>query len=202
MTLARQYSTLNFSKDKESKDLTLYSALFDIAVNRENGCTTNKQWVQPPWSIIISGVYIHALPMGRLYTDGFLGDWTFANSVNETLRNHPFLEDYRAKDGRNQGTRNPAPGLQRSNSQPPLKTARGSDDMISSASSSLASSRTANTSAEWEHIAVRDQADYQRPSPPPPRDGAQTLHCTVPASRQGPPTPRDRKRQQMQEYNL
>jgi hypothetical protein len=126
MTLARQYSTLNFSKDKESKDLTLYSALFDIAVNRENGCAANKQWVQPPWSIIITGVYIHALPMGRLYTDGFLGDWTFANSVNESFRNHPFLQNYLA----DQGTRIPAPGLQRSSSQPPLKTARGSDDMI------------------------------------------------------------------------
>ena len=59
------YAAMNFPSARAMDAVTLYSALFDIAVNREKGYTANKQWVQPPWSIIISGVYIHALPIAR-----------------------------------------------------------------------------------------------------------------------------------------
>jgi hypothetical protein len=188
---AIKYSTLNFTRDQTSTDLTLYSALVDIAVNREYpyGRTANSQWVQDPGSILINGVYIHALPVGKLYEEGYLGEWTISNSMCESLRDHPFLRNYLAS----QGIRFPTPGLPRSSSQPPLKTARGSDGMISSASSSLASSVTANTSADWEYISVRDSAEYQRPAPPPPKEGARTLQSIRPANMEEPP-PGARKR--------
>ena len=64
-----QYSTLNFSAS-DSDDLNLYSAYFELGVNRSVGTTTHKQWVQPVDSIIISGMYIHCLPVTKLYTTG------------------------------------------------------------------------------------------------------------------------------------
>ena len=88
---------MNFSRKEDSDDLILYSAYFELAVNREVGMSTHKQWVQHPDSIIIAGVYIHCLPATELYTPEFLGWWTVAPSVFDSIRTHKFLSDRQEK---------------------------------------------------------------------------------------------------------
>ena len=123
------YSTLNFAKE-DSDDLTLYSAFFELAVNRCVGKTANGQWVQPPDSILITGMHIHCLPVTKMYTAGFTGWWTLAPTVFASIGSHRFLRDRQVTTvpdneiGAGQGIRIPNPGQQRSSSQPPLKIAR------------------------------------------------------------------------------
>lgn len=146
------YSTLNFSREEDSDDLTLYSAFFELAVNREVGTSTHKQWVQPPDSIIIAGMYIHCLPVTKLYTSGFIGWWTVAPSVFDSIRIHKFLRDRQEKTE----TVVPRFGQRRTASQPPLKIARteeiAQDDDSTSVSSS--SPDVAGTAEGLEKISL------------------------------------------------
>ena len=119
------YSTMNFAAG-DSEDLNLYSVFFELAVNRAVGSSANKQWVQPPDSIIIAGMHLHCLPVTKLYSPGFLGWCTAANSVLDTIKTHKFLRGKAA--GADQGIRFPTPGQRRTSSQPPLKSAKREAD--------------------------------------------------------------------------
>ena len=67
-------------------------------------------------------MYIHCLPVTKLYTTGYLGWWTLASSVYESIKTHKFLRGKAA--GADQGVRTPTPGQQRTSSQPPLKRSK------------------------------------------------------------------------------
>ena len=93
---SRMYSTLNFPRythidNLDEIDTCMYSIFFDIAVNRDKGYTVHHQWVQPPETIIIAGIYVHALPFGKLFADGFRGHFMYASSVHQSIHEHPYV---------------------------------------------------------------------------------------------------------------
>ena len=109
-----------------------WELFFELFVNREVGSSTHSQWVQPADSILIAGMYIHALPVTQLYVDGFKGWWTYTDSLYESIKTHKFLRDrllqprdllYRDpasnQTDADQGIRIPAPGQRRTASLPP-----------------------------------------------------------------------------------
>ena len=161
--------------------MSIYSAFFDLAVNREVGTTANKQWVQPVDSVIIAGMYIHCLPVAKLYVNGYNGWWTIASSVFESIRTHKFLRD-RSEDtvagnetGADQGTRIPAQGQRRTSSQPPVKSARSGEpapDDSSSPSPSSSNSEADNTAKGLSRLSLTpgDVTILSRQAPANPPD--------------------------------
>ena len=53
----------------------LAACMMELCVDRANGVgrTVNKQWCNPPESVIITGVYTHVIHFSRVYEPGFLG---------------------------------------------------------------------------------------------------------------------------------
>ena len=107
--------------------------------------STHKQWVQHPDSIIIAGMYIHCLPVTKLYTPGFIGWWTVAPSVFDSIRTHKFLSDRQEKTV----TVVPRFGQRRTASQPPLKSARTEVTMLGDSTSVSSSSPDVAGTDEW-----------------------------------------------------
>jgi hypothetical protein len=115
---------LNFTQDQFSDDTHLYSGYFDLGVNRAFGSTANKtQWVQDPDSVMITGLYVHCLPVTKLYAPGFVGWWITADTMYDHIKFHKILHG-KAVTGTSQGVRIPTPGPHQSSSQPPVKKAR------------------------------------------------------------------------------
>ena len=107
-------------------DTIVYSTYFELFVDRESGKSTGGQFVQPPDSIIVAGMYIHALPITHLYAKGWLGWWTYTNSLYDSIKNHKFVRDRLVQQrvaasnqtDADQGIRIPAPGRRRTASVP------------------------------------------------------------------------------------
>ena len=60
------------------------AAIFELMVDRAQGQTHEKQWIQSsPKSIVITALYTHLLPLCSLYTKPFLGWFTIHNSAFE-----------------------------------------------------------------------------------------------------------------------
>ena len=145
------YSTMNFASE-DTTDLNLYGAFFELAVNRFRGTSANKQWVQPPDSIIIAGMHLHCLPVTKLYSPGFLGWCTVADSVLDRIKTHKFLRGTAA--GADQGIRFPTPGQRRTSSQPPLKSAKlEADAQVEEADTQDDES----DSTEWPSVSSEDE---------------------------------------------
>ena len=58
----------------------LVAVIFELCVDRSVGQTINKQWVQQPESILITGMFTHVLPVSKLYQKGFIG-WYRVHSL-------------------------------------------------------------------------------------------------------------------------
>ena len=74
------------------------SVVIELCVDRARGTTVDKQWCQPPDSVMITGVYTHFLPINRLFEKGFRGWFRLHQSVYATLKRlsirngEPYLE--------------------------------------------------------------------------------------------------------------
>ena len=113
------YSTLTFSDPENSDDTNLYSAFLELYVDRSNGRSTSGQWVQQPDSIVITGLFIHVVPVQKLYEKGHYGNLRFSSNLFEQLQNHKFIRDrLNPKAVADPGFGLPNPGQQRSSSQP------------------------------------------------------------------------------------
>ena len=133
------YSTLTFSDSENSDDTNLYSAYIDLFVDRSAGRTTSHQWVQQPDSIIIAGLFIHVVPIQKLFAKGYFGQFRFSPKIYEQLQDHKFIRDrLNPRTVADQGTRFPNQGQQRSTSQPLTDSSSsqtaGSSDRSSSSS--------------------------------------------------------------------
>ena len=107
-------------------------------------------------SIIITGMHIHCLPATKLYTNGYVGWYTFSRSVFDSIRTHRFLRDRQEKPaadnefGADQGIRIPTLGSARTSSQPPLKSAKYE------AAAATSSSDDDSSSTSWESVNSSD----------------------------------------------
>ena len=95
-----------------------------MRVNRAFGTTIHSQWVQHPHSVVIAGMFIHALPVSRVYTSGYFGWWTIADSFLETIKSHPITRAKEVPDPSQADTDSRPPGLSQASSQPPVKKAK------------------------------------------------------------------------------
>jgi hypothetical protein len=132
------YSTLAFADAENIADTNLYSCYFEMFVDREVGTGIRRQFVQPPGSIFITGLYVHALPVQMLFETGWLGIFRYSPKIYDQMKDHKFIRD-RLNQGAvvDQGYRNPNPGQRRATSQPVTDSSAslstGSSDRSSSA---------------------------------------------------------------------
>ena len=160
------YSTLDFPDAVNMSDTIVYSTYFELFVDRQCGTSTSGQVVQPPDSIIVAGMYIHALPITHLYAKGYLGWWVYTKSLYDSIKNHKFVRDrlVQPRDpasnqtDADQGIRIPAPGQRRTASVPltdsSTSVSTNSSDLEGTADelkrlSLTRSSSTAAGAADW-----------------------------------------------------
>ena len=80
------YAPHTLIADTDSYGL-ITTAIFELIVDRAVGQTVNDgQWVQPPESIIITGVYTHIASVTSLYDKGYLGWYKIHESVYNNLK--------------------------------------------------------------------------------------------------------------------
>ena len=91
-------------------------------------------------------MYIHCLPATKLYSNGYIGWYTFSRTVFDSIKNHKFLRDRQETPAADKATSS----QQRTSSQPPLKSAKY-DTAAASSSSDADSSRTS-----WESVKSSD----------------------------------------------
>ena len=139
------YSTLAFADGEHIADTTLYSCFFEMFVDREVGTGVRGQFVQPPSSIFITGLYIHALPLQKLFEKGWMGQFVYSPKIYDQMKDHKFIRD-RLNPKAAADDRYPNPVQQRATSQPATD---------SSASLSMGSSER-SSSATGDSISHRD----------------------------------------------
>ena len=64
----------------------LIGVVLELMVDRDQGVVVNSQWCQPESSIVITGIYTHAVGITKLFTPGYLGWFRVHTSMNDYLR--------------------------------------------------------------------------------------------------------------------
>jgi len=132
------YSTLAFADAENIADTTLYSCFIEMFVDRAVGKSLHNQFVQPPGSIFITGLYVHALPVQKLFETGWLGQFVYSPKIYDQMKNHKFVRDrLNQRAVVDQGIRNPNPGQRRATSEPVTDSSTSQSTGSSDRSSSV-----------------------------------------------------------------
>ena len=82
---ARRTSTLCYATHV-SFEVFLLTCVFELCADGDHGRTIHSQWVKPPDSVIICGVFTHVMPLTKIYDKGFAGWYRIHNSVFDEIR--------------------------------------------------------------------------------------------------------------------
>ena len=141
------YSTLAFPDPENIADTTLYSGFIEMFVDRAAGKRAGLQFVQPPDSIFITGLFIHALPVQLLFKGGWYGVFRYTPKIYDQMKDHKFIRDrLNPRAAADQGIRYPNQGQPRATSQP----------LTDSSSSQSTGSSERSSSATGESIIFKD----------------------------------------------